>query len=70
MQSNWFSQTGDILAKAGRQQLPPNAEVSVHHRNKLTVANLNQDDEGKYICVAENVFGVAESSAQLFIHGQ
>ncbi|XP_065843905.1 contactin-5-like isoform X2 [Oscarella lobularis] len=54
--------------KEGLQQLPPHARVSVHYRNKLTITNLNQDDEGQYICIAENVFGVAESSAQLFVH--
>ena len=56
--------------KEGRERLSPHAQVSVHYRNKLTITNLNQEDEGRYICIAENVFGVAESSTQLFIHGQ
>ncbi|XP_065844104.1 roundabout homolog 2-like [Oscarella lobularis] len=54
--------------KAGSEQLPPNARVSVHYRNKLTITYLRQHDEGQYICIAENVFGVAESPAQLSIH--
>ncbi|XP_065844103.1 contactin-5-like [Oscarella lobularis] len=48
-------------------QLPSHAIVSVHYRNKLTITNLKQDDEGQYVCVAENIFGIAESSAQLAI---
>ena len=58
---HWRKQHGVVSSRAG---ILPN----YHH--KFVITDLKLEDDGVYVCVAENVFGVAESSAQLRIHGQ
>ena len=50
--------------------VPSRAAMSKTHRQKLIITALRREDRGVYVCVAQNMFGIAEAEATLSVIGK
>ena len=51
-------------------QLPITGRISINNGHLLLISGVTTDDEGVYICEAQNSVGTISSSVSLAVHGK